>query len=441
MDSTDAILNLYSTSLPLDWFANLRSELKVSGCGGLFSPAFTCWLMIQQRLERTTVEETWLSVSPELACRFSPTSKRACSGVLSPYGGGYGHARNALPVEIVQTMSDRLFTQLSLEKEESGISAFALDGTSLTPDGSAALRKAYPPCRNQHGESHFPVIRMVVAHCLRSGMALRPAWGPMYGKDAIAEQPLALQILNRLPEGSLVVADRNFGVFSITWSLKELSHPCLVRMTEVRAKSMAGTNLTIDQDKEIVWIPSAHERRKHKDIPQDARIEGRLIVRHVLQQKRMVKLILFACDTELSGDELAELYAKRWLIEADLRTLKHTLGVDRPSARLPDVLAKELILGVCAYNLVRSVAATAAHAAGVSPRQMSFTRVAACVKAYAPRLEAAKDDQERQRLIKELLERAGARKLVPRVRENPPRHIWNRTKNYKKRSATPIPKN
>ena len=44
-----------------------------------------------------------------------------------------------------------------------------------------------------------------------------PAWGPMYGSQAVSEQFLAEQVIGRLPEGSIIVYDRNFGVFSVNW--------------------------------------------------------------------------------------------------------------------------------------------------------------------------------------------------------------------------------
>jgi len=229
----------------MDWVSSKRSELGLSGGGGLFSPALTCWLMIRQRLEGSSVEGAWLTVSPELAVRFSPASKRACTGTLSPWHGGYDHARRSLPLKMVEAVADRLFVELSLASSPStGPSAFILDGTSLSPDGSAALREVYPPGRNQHKTSHFPVLKMVVAHDLWTGLALRPSWGPMYGDDATSEQALAFTVSSRLPEHAMVMGDRNFGVFWLAHAFLQDGHPCLFRLTDARAKALAGSSST-----------------------------------------------------------------------------------------------------------------------------------------------------------------------------------------------------
>jgi hypothetical protein len=444
MESTDAILGQFMSSVPLEWCESVRRDLGFSGGGGLFSYSLTCWLMIYQRWKGLGVEAAWLSVTPEQALGFSPTSKRAQSGCLSSFGGGYDYARRSLPVPMAEAVTDRLFTELCHQLGAGKPRAFVLDGTTLTPDGSAELRGAYPPMVNQHGQSHFPHLRLLFAHDLETGMAFRPIWGPACGKDSISEQALALTMIPRLPEGSMVVADRNFGIFSVAYSAISSGHPCLFRMTDQRFQYLVGkdADLSFDQEREFVWIPSAHDCRTHKEIPKDAKIPGRLIVRHVQPSNttRLVRLLLFVSGSNLEAKELTDLYDKRWQIETDIRTLKHTLGLDRPSSRLPDVLAKELILGIAAYNLVRALGALAAERVGIQPREVSFTRMSACISAYASRIAAADTDQERDKLLEELFTRATARTLKPRKRQNPPRHLWNRTKPHKKRRATKVEK-
>jgi hypothetical protein len=63
---------------------------------------------------------------------------------------------------------------------------FLLDGTTLTMPCTPSLLEAYPPSRNQNGESHWPILRLLVAHELHSGIALRPEWGP----KSVSEQRL-----------------------------------------------------------------------------------------------------------------------------------------------------------------------------------------------------------------------------------------------------------
>ena len=117
-------------------------------------------------------------------------------------------------------MSARIFSYLQKDSPEAlpglGRQAFLVDGSSLTLAATPELLKAYPPAQNRHGLSHWPVMKFVVATDLFTGLATRPSWGPMYGKQAVSEQSLAKASLDQIPARAVLVYDRNFGVFSST---------------------------------------------------------------------------------------------------------------------------------------------------------------------------------------------------------------------------------
>jgi hypothetical protein len=263
----------------------------------------------------------------------------------------------------------------------------------------------------------------------------------MYGPRAVSEQRLCLRTISLLPEGALVVADRNFGVFAVARALSVCGHPLLLRLTDARAGSLLGegADLSLDRDVPLTWRPSACERRDHPDLPEGAMVPGRLVVRHVRvgSRREPVRLVLFVSGASQDGDELARLYARRWSVETDLRSLKHALKVSRLSARSPEMLAKELELAVAAFNMVLWLGARAAQRAGVEPRELSFSRLCSCALAYGPRLIAQEDPLERSKLVDELLDRAAARKLKPRNRASPPRHVWERRNRYPSRKPDP----
>ena len=83
---------------------------------------------------------------------------------------------------------------------------------------------------------------------------------------------------------------------------------------------------------------------------------------------------------------------------------------------------------VLAYNLVRGVAARAAHTVGVEPREVSFTGALQAVRAFAGRLAAA-DAAEAAALHERLLQVVGAQRVGdrpdrvgPRARKRRPKH-------------------
>jgi Transposase DDE domain len=148
------------------------------------------------------------------------------------------------------------------------------------------------------------------------------------------------------------------------------------------------------------WKPSKFERRNHPELPADACVKGRLFVRQV-QTDNGGAAFLLALFTTLSSsaEEVFELYGKRWAIETDLRTLKTTLCLDQLTCSTPDMVAKEIDMGIVTYNLVRALIGFASEQSGVPPRGYSFTKVRLILQTFASALANAPNQQAAQRIV------------------------------------------
>jgi hypothetical protein len=100
--------------------------------------------------------------------------------------------------------------------------------------------KLYPPANNPLGSSHWPILRMVVLHDVNTGLAQTPCWGAMYGPQAVSEQELAETAMDSLPARSVVIGDRNFGIFWIAYAAQQRGLKVLIRLTQARATKLAG---------------------------------------------------------------------------------------------------------------------------------------------------------------------------------------------------------
>jgi len=226
---------------------------------GPLSPWVVIWLMIFQRLHpkgtlSVAVRElSWGAVRP-----FVPTLG---GQPLSANTSAYSQARSKLPLEVAEKVSDLLFVSLQEQPQRLpgvGRAMFLLDGSTLLLAHTPELVKTYPPARNQHGASHWPAIRVLVAHDVVSGLAVRPCWGALDGAAAVSEQGLAKQILGRLPEAAIALGDRNFGVFSVAYHAQLHNHPGLFRLTALRAQKLnGGEPPPAKTDRRIRWTPRA----------------------------------------------------------------------------------------------------------------------------------------------------------------------------------------
>ncbi len=426
-----SVLNLYLRLAPVTLHPKQRRHCCV------FSLAVVIWLMIFQRLQdKGTLAAAVQHVIRGLPPALNPkTSKRQREHRASNRTGGYNRARQELPLEIARTMGDQIFEQLM--SPEPGQRMFLLDGTTLTMPCTPSLLEAYPPSRNQNGESHWPILRLLVAHDLDSGIALRPEWGPAAGAKTVSEQRLAEALIPRLPAGAGIMGDQNFGVFSMAWTAHQSGHPALLRVTEARAKRAFGSAFNNGTDLKVEWKPSRTERESHPGLPRDVSVKGRLIIRKVYPSdgSKPVKLHLFT-TLDLSAKEIVQIYTQRWNIETDLRSIKKTIHLETLGCRTPEMVAKELTLAITAYNLVRAVINESAQRTGMNPRQYSFSRVLDLINAWLPHLACIASDAERETEYERLIGYAGECKLYKRKKPaSYPRAVWYRRRTFPPRKA------
>ena len=266
-------------------------------------------------------------------------------------------------------------------------------------------------------------MRIVVFHDVSSGLALRPSWGPMYGKPAVSEQALAEQALQRLPGDAVVLADCNFGIFAFAWAVQQSRRPMILRLTQERARKILGATPQPGMDRKLVWTASAWDQKAHPALPSGASLEGRLLVCE--NPSRPGQFLYLWTSLDLPVEPILDMYKLRWNIETDLRSLKRTVGLQQLRGQSVDLVEKELLLAISAYNLVRAVMCLAARRAGLEPRRLSFSFVQTVVEAGLPGLDRATTDWEYQQRLERLLRYAAQGKLPKRSRQRSyPREVW-----------------
>jgi Transposase DDE domain len=429
--------------LELQVLQMLRGQAAFSRAGPL-TAWVVIWLMIFQRLD---AGGTLSAAVRELLTGGVRAFVRWPVESLSANTSAYSQARTKLPVALIEKVSDMIFDSLQAQlRSLPGLERpmFLLDGTSIQLQHSRELLEKWPPARNQHGSSHWSLIRVVVAHDVISGLAIRPCWGAMDGAAAVSEQGLTKQIMRRLPAGCGILGDRNFGVFSMAWHAGEQKHPCLFRLTEIRAQKLNGHTLPpAGTDREILWAPSREDRRANPEIPAEASLPGRLMAFSTQDARGQWQQLYFFTTLTLPSEQILKLYGYRWNIETDLRSLKREVRLHMLEARSADMVEKELLLGVAAYNLTRAAMNEAGTALGLDPRRFSFSQAQDTLHAFLPLLANAENDRERQQIMNQMLRVFGQSKLPRRTRRSYIRQVWPRPCPFPKRrvAAAIAPRN
>ena len=265
-----------------------------------------------------------------------PRNRRVENATLSQNNSAYNKARQKLPLQKVEAFSQAICDHLAARSEPvwQGRRVMILDGTTITLPPTPALKKAFPPATNQHGESVWPVAMLMVASELSTGCVLVPEVDAMYGENNSSEAAQAERIIDRLPLDALVLADSGFGIFRVAYHCDQRDKEFVFRLTASRFKSLKKTATLVEEEQgfrtwHLLWQPSPHDRKNNPHLPQDATIE---VFIHEIQLEGEKNLYLVS-NVEANAASLGELYLRRYDVEFDIRDLKVTMDTENLRAR------------------------------------------------------------------------------------------------------------
>lgn len=367
----------------------------------IFTPAITAWLMIGQKVicgDNLSSCIRLLKEGKGRAVDWVSAARRVRFGGLSNSTGALCQARKRLAEEKVALLVDEIQRRLEDDIRVSNKPAtYVLDGSTIVLSNTKEIRKDFKPHRNKDREC-LPEARVIVAHDVETGIALRPAIESL----AVGEQELCIPMLDRIPKGSIVIADRNFGTFCVTLNIVKRQIKPLVRLQQMRAERLLGHPITADGDWRVQWKPSRKDREGNPTMEKDGVVDGRCIAITMRRRGyRPEQLIFFTTIEDLTAKEILALYGKRQLIETDIRTLKYAVKLETVSSKDPALVRKEIMLGVAAYNLVRACIAKGAKKIGLKPRDISFTRAIDLLETTTSLLFYAENDEQKARAIRD----------------------------------------
>ena len=416
-----SLLELFVQLLPARQWRNLEGNKRSDR---VYTLKLVVAMALLQRLEERGTQEAVVQQLVLGKLNHVTANRRVRKGNISCNTGAYARANGRTSTKVIDQVAEALLTELGKRIEpspEQQRPVLAIDGTSISLEHTRDVLKQYPPVRNQHGNAHWGMLRLVAFHDVRTGIASRPHWGPMYGKKAVSEQQLAEQALEQVPAESVIIGDGNFGIFSFAYNVDRSNRKLIFRLTAQRAKSLGAVSLLPCGERTICWRPTRKDRKKNPELPGDAQIRGRLIA--VTRKGFSYPLYLFTTlDDELAT--VVHWYGQRWNMELDLRSLKHILRLDHLRGRSVEAVHKELLIAFIAYGLVRAFMALAARRANLSPRELSFTAAYGWVDGSIDKL-CSENPKERARALDRMLTYIAQSTLPKRSKPRAyPRAVW-----------------
>jgi Transposase DDE domain len=351
----------------------------------------------------------WQVLSPDRSCRAAlkrTAAWRARRGEpindedTGPYCKARGRLPEAVPFRLMRSLGRKLHDAVPVEWLWCGRRVKVVDGTTVSLPDTAANQAEYPQSPSQKPGLGFPLARVVVVFCLATGAALEAAIGQYQGKQT-GENTLFRRLQDEYQSGDVSLGDRGFSSYFDIALLKRRGVDSVCRLHQARLCDYRRGRRLGREDHVVIWSKPARpdwmDEATYASIPAELPVR---IVRIRVEVRGFRTRVLDVVTTLLDADiytkkDLADLYRRRWEAELHLRSIKVVLGLDVLRCQTPEMVRKELWMGLLGYNVIRGAMAEAAQAHGKVPHRVSFKGALQTVLAYAEALREGTPGQRR----------------------------------------------
>jgi hypothetical protein len=249
-----------------------------------------------------------------------------------------------------------------------------VDGLVVNAPDTPENQKVYPHSQSQEPGLGFPQIRMCMAICLSTGVVTDMQYGAVVGKKT-GEGTLFRKMFSNFRRGDVIVADSLFECFRDHATLKARGVYMICNKNGTRESPFKGPCTVIEE----TWVelprPSFDKnrftRKEWEALP--ATLNVRMIRCKVGGRKGDLTLVTTLLDSQAyPATDIVKLYKQRWECELDNRSIKSVMGMESLSCHTPEMLARELMVYILAYNIVRLTMCDAAKVGSHHPRDLSF---------------------------------------------------------------------
>ena len=392
LQTTDKIKKVYEKFIKYLKRSTLKERLKRN----YYSESLVMWLMIFQRLQGARSMSNLMVMMKDMPLK-RLAGKRKMKETNTGSASSFAMARSRLLLDVVIELTDKLcewmLTEISTRDRW-----YVVDGSTFELMKSEELSEKYPPAEC----GYYPMMRGLICTEINSGITMRPEIGALTGSKQAGEIQLFKKLINRLPKGSKLMGDRNFGIYTVAKLSQEQGLDVVLRLTEMRAKKINGGKIPVRCVKDVIWYPSRDDLKANPELDGSESVSGKLISTKVTDPNgKSVDLYVFT-TLEVSEVDIIKIYQKRWRIEVDIKDIKKSMDMNFLRVKSEDMALKELYLGICAYNLVREIIFVVTDKLKIDPRKIGFLRAKTVVEVYSMKLLRNHTRRKQRKIIKEL---------------------------------------
>jgi len=397
----------------------------------LFDPMRVFWMFLGQIFAGNV--SCCKTVQKALAWLAFQTAEMA-----SPNTAAYCKARQRLPIQWLEDthvkLADAMEEATSPEDLWHNRSVKIVDGSGLSMPDTEENQKRWPQSRSQKKGCGFPTMRIVALFSMSTGALLRLVEGTL----RVSERILFHELWQWLYPGDIVLADCGFASFADFYLLSQRGVDSVMRNHQRRTVGVRHVKRLGRKDCLVAWkrtgqCPKWLQKEVWDNMPKEM-IVRQIDLRVEIPGFRTEKIVVVTTllDPKLyRAKDFTDLYRKRWLVELFLRDIKISMGMDTLKCKTPEMVLKEVLMYLIAYNLIRSVIYRAAVEHGVGIMRISFKQTADTLLEWMPLLAMGRIFENKTCKLLEIMLLYISMGTVPwRPDRTEPRAIKRRMKNY-----------
>jgi hypothetical protein len=351
----------------------------------------------------------------------------------------YCQARRRLPLAVLASsvcqIGRRLREEVSATLTWFGRRVCLVDGSTCSMPDTPELQAAFSQPDGQAPGCGFPVAKVVALFCWASGAVLQAAVGPLW----MSELHLWRSFWPALSPGQIVLGDRFYCSFYDMVGVMRRGCDAVFRLHQRRSADFRRGRRLGRQDRLVTWRrptwkarPRGMTRRQWKRLPRTVTIR---LIRFAtgirgFRSKSITVATTLLDPVKYPPERITALYRDRWLIELRFRDIKTTMGMEVLRGKTPDIVRKEILMHLLAYNLIRCLMWQAAAEHDRPLHRLSFAGTVDRLNVMGPYLWLFAS-LPKSRQLYELLIRWIAADTVPyRPNRLEPRAVKRRPKEY-----------
>lgn len=424
----------FTDVLSEDIVSQALAAIDVYWMDRIYSPLITLWVFLGQVL---SADHSCRAAVARLISHRISHGQQPCSSESS----AYCQARKRLPEKFFSDVARQTGQALDKKADKRWLwkdrRVYAYDGSTVTMPDTLKNQRAYPQNVAQKSGLGFPIARIAGIFSLSCGALLDLGICRYAGKGQ-SELGMLRKLWSIFRPGDVMPADRLMCAWTEIVMLQQRSVDTVCRLNTNRSADFRRGQRLGKDDHIVKWPKPTRfrdvSRKTRKSLPDFLRVrECRVrIDQPGFRIKTLIIVTTLLDPNEFSKEDLADLYLRRWSVEADFKSLKITLQMDILRCKTPEMVRKEIWTHILAYNLIRAIIAQAASEHDLEPRTISFKGTVQTLEAFQQviALQGDHDSTFRMQLYHQLLDAIVIHRVADRPDRFEPRLRKRRHKKY-----------